>query len=164
MSDHVLVPLGLRAKGRPHFAMASAKDAERISAHRWRANSCGYAMTVIDGKRVSMHRFLLEAPPGHEVDHRNGNRLDNRRENLRVCSRSENQCNRGKTRGNTSGFKGVGKKGNRWRASIKARKRRHGLGYFATPEDAARAYDQAAIQLHGEFARLNFPVAHLGEG
>jgi hypothetical protein len=99
--------------------------------------------------------------PTVEVDHRDGNGLNNRRRsNLRVCSHSQNGANQKKHKNNTSGFKGVVLyKDNRsrpWCARIKVEGRHIYLGYFATPDEAAKAYDAAAIRLHGEFARTNF--------
>lgn len=107
--------------------------------------------------RVLLHRFLLDAPTGVMVDHKNGNGLDCTRGNLRVANRNQKQHNSGPRNG-TSRFKGVYRKTkNRWAAQIKARQTYRYLGLFATEEDAASAYDEAAKELHGEFARLNFP-------
>lgn len=90
-----------------------------------------------------------------EIDHDNGIPGDDRLDNLRLATRSQNNANVGKRRNNTSGFKGVFRCGNRWKAQIGAARTVY-LGLFATPEDAARAYDAAALEHHGEFARLNF--------
>ena len=93
----------------------------------------------------------------HEVDHRNGNKLDNRKSNLRICSRSENQMNRGKQKNNTSGFKGVSqiKMNQKWVAYIKVNYKRIYIGCFLKKVDAARAYNMAALKYHGEFGLLN---------
>lgn len=115
--------------------------------------------TGLNRPLVYMHRFLMDAPAGKQVDHINGNGLDNRRANMRLCSGRENARNRiGTAR---SGYKGVyqSRHGNRWYASIRAEDRTHRLGAFETPEAAARAYDEAAVRFHGDFARLNFPKA-----
>ncbi len=115
--------------------------------------------------RVVMERVLqrtLASARYEEVDHINGNKLDNRRSNLRLANRSTNQANRGASYHNKSGLKGVchaPHTKDRWRAQITVRGHKMYLGTFTTPEEAARAYDQAAIQHFGEFARLNFPVA-----
>ena len=106
---------------------------------------------------ITMHRHLTDAPAGFEIDHINGNALDNRRSNLRVCTRAENARN---VRCRGPGFKGVERKLNRFRARIAAGGRRITLGYYVTEVDAARAYDAAARQHHGQFARLNFPEPH----
>ena len=104
---------------------------------------------------VLMHSLITGWP---SPDHVNGNGLDNQRHNLRPATSSQNSQNRRMRSDNTSGFKGVYLRDRgRWVASIwTAGKNRH-LGLFATPEDAARAYDAAAAEIFGEFARLNFP-------
>ena len=102
---------------------------------------------------VRLHRELLNAPKGVDVDHINGNTLDNRIANLRLASRSENCRNQGKRRNNTSGFKGVSKHGTKWQAYISTPKGRLFLGTFDTPEDANEAYQAAARKYHGEFAK-----------
>lgn len=101
-------------------------------------------------KIIYLHRFIMSAPAGLQVDHINGNPLDNRRSNLRLCHRHENIAN---TRGYGKYPKGVAKIGNTYRARIAKRY----IGSFPTPEDAGRAYDKAAIALFGSFANLNFP-------
>ena len=103
-----------------------------------------------------MHQLLIEAPKGCVPDHRNGNGLDNRRENLRVATRSQNAMNK-RIRAGVSGFRGVTPNKRRWMAKIRVSGRHHYLGNFATAAEAARAYDSAARALHGPFARLNFP-------
>jgi hypothetical protein len=121
------------------------------------------------GKRkfIYLHREITNVSKEKMVDHSNGDRLDNRKENLRVCTHQENQMNRGKTKTNKSGYKGVSymkKKKNMineyskpWSASIRFNGKSIYIGTFAIKEEAARAYDKKAIELFGEFAVLNFP-------
>jgi len=111
------------------------------------------------GKLVLMHRAILRAPESKCVDHMNGNRLDNRRSNLRLASHSENMANRKKHKNNTSGYMGVWqrKSSGNWRVELRFENKRHCGGTYATPEEAARAYDELARRIHGEFATLNFP-------
>lgn len=106
-----------------------------------------------------MHREILQPGPGFEVDHVNGDGLDNRRANLRECVRTQNNANHGLGRLNASGFKGVSwdAANRRWRTSISAAGVTRNLGRYDRPEDAARAYDRAAVATFGDFARLNFP-------
>lgn len=105
-----------------------------------------------------MHRILTGAQPGQYVDHINGNTLDNRMSNLRVCTNAENIRNM-RVRPGSSRFKGVYLTNQRlpWRAQIEANYKKHNLGNYLTEEEAARAYDLKAAELFGEFARLNFP-------
>lgn len=124
-------------------------------------NKPRYAVAKIGGKQIRMHRILMN-PSGKEqfVDHVNGNGLDNRRENLRLCSRGQNARNARKRRdGLSSKFRGVcwHKAANGFAAQIQHNGRHSHLGVFKTQERAAAEYDLAAIEMHGEFARLNFP-------
>lgn len=113
-----------------------------------------------------MHRLILGAAPDDQVDHWNGNGLDNQRHNLRIASYSQQRANQGKQRNrltnrpSTSQYKGVcwDKSRSKWIASLGVRTNRRQLGRFASEEDAARAYDAAAVEEWGQFARLNFPV------
>jgi hypothetical protein len=109
-----------------------------------------------DGKQrtVLMHTFITG---WGFVDHRNGDGLDNRRSNLRPADNAKNQMNQAMRSNNTSGFKGVSRHRLKWRAEITLGGTRIGLGSFATPQEAARAYDAAAVELFGEYARPNFP-------
>jgi hypothetical protein len=104
-----------------------------------------------------MHRFIMGDPIGIEVDHKkHGDTLNNRRSNLRLATKSQNGCNRGKQRNNTSGHKGVcwdSAKG-KWRAEIKAGGKKFHLGRFRDKAEAAEAYKNAATKLHGEFTHL----------
>jgi len=109
---------------------------------------------------LSMHREIMQAPAGLLVDHRNRNTLDNRRENLRLATRSQNSCNSRIDKSKaTSQFRGVQywKRRGRWVAKIKHKGKETWLGSFDNEIDAARAYDDAAKKYHGEFARLNLP-------
>jgi hypothetical protein len=107
---------------------------------------------------MSLHRWLLDAPPGLEVDHINGNPLDNRRANLRVVTARENQWNQRRRRGHVP-YKGVSyrPRHRRYTASIREGDHHRFLGYFRTAEDAAHAYDTAAVAARGAYAALNFP-------
>jgi hypothetical protein len=119
----------------------------------------GYAIRHLLGQhriQLRMHRIILNTPDGMETDHINLNRLDNRRCNLRICTKSQNRKNYSKRSDNTSGFKGVTKNNRNWRAHINKDGESINLGTFKTKEMATRAYDEAARKYHGEFARVNF--------
>lgn len=117
---------------------------------------------AVNGSRDKLiHRVVMHAPKGMDVDHINGDPLDNRKENLRICTRSEN-CRNKKVRADSkSGFKGVYQtKSGRFQAYIgnpNKVSRNIKLGTYDTPVEAARAYDKKAIELHGEYVYLNFP-------
>lgn len=103
-----------------------------------------------------LHRMIANCPEGYFVDHINGNGLDNRRSNLRICTHAENMRNRRIHRNNKSGYKGVyfdPSRGGRWRAQIRAKGKKHCLGSFDSPESAYKAYLAASKALHGSFAR-----------
>lgn len=118
--------------------------------------------TTKDGQSIYLHRMILERILGRPlasaeyVDHINGDKLDNQRINLRLCTSSQNQANRKKTK-NASGYKGVWRYPGRekqWVANIKVNRKKISLGYYYTPEEAYAAYCEAAKHYFGEFARL----------
>lgn len=143
--------------GRGKFALIDEADRAPLSKFTWHCDSEGYAQGTVAGVHVRMHNFLL----GRGVDHRDGNRLNNQRSNLRRATSMQQNQNRPVRRGTRSGFKGVGfyAPGGTWRARIGVAGKTIWCRYFKTPEEAARAYDDAARQHFGEFARLNFPRA-----
>ena len=132
------------------------EDYERLSARRW-CMSGRYAASRIDGRLIYMHRFLMNASAGMAVDHINGNRLDNRKANLRFATQRQNTRNQ--TPRNQAGYKGVyfRKDTGKWQAKIMVDYKSINLGCFGTPEEGARVYDAAARLHFGEFARTNFP-------
>ena len=143
------------------FALVDDEDYEALAKHKWQFNH-HYARR--DGPRprrlpIWMHRVITNAPPGMQVDHINGDTLDNRKSNLRICTRAQNQANRKRDRDSPSRFKGVHlrKDNQKYVAGIIVNGRRKHLGQFQSDIEAAKAYDAAAIALRGEYARVNFP-------
>jgi len=136
-------------------------DYERLMKFKWRISEKGYAMrTQVDKGKASgvlMHRMLLDPPKGFMADHINGDRLDNRRCNLRLANALENSRNRANNHNSRSKYKGVAWKveNNKWQARIRIVGKQHHIGLFDTEEDAAYAYNQAAKLQHGDFSRLN---------
>ena len=134
-----------------------------------RGNSIACTMPI-EGRRknVILSRFILGMHGinllNKIVDHKNGNFLDNQKKNLRICDAKGNARNKAISRNNLSGFKGISFKrrckSRPWEASIKADYKRIYLGTFSTKEEAAKAYDSAALRYFGEFARLNFPLTN----
>jgi hypothetical protein len=159
IADELTAVLQLHPLRRGFTCTVSPCDLDLLMAHEWivcRANpfSPWYAVTILpNGQQVRMHRLLLGLDTGDERlgDHRNGNQLDNRRENLRIATHAQNARNR-RVIENRSGFKGVFRSSaRRWGAKLKGRR----LGTFATPEEAGAAYDAAARSNYGEFAATN---------
>lgn len=134
-------------------------DYESLNQFRWHCSSRDYAARSVceDGKRrmIYMHRLLLNTPSNLETDHMNGDRLDNQRANLRVCTASQNQQNRHKLSTNTSGVRGVTwhKKTQKWQAQIGLNRRTVYLGLFDELEVARDAYAAVAHSAFGAFTR-----------
>lgn len=129
------------------------QDEQLTNKHRWYVRK-GYLFTVIHGKTYSLHRLLLDAGD-LVIDHINGDTLDNRRSNLRVCTREENQRNRGKASSNTSGYKGVTLDGSRYKAYLKCRGTHYNLGRYTSKHASAIVYNVLARELHGRFFNGN---------
>jgi len=140
------------------------EDFDLVRQFNWSINTNGYAHRTVGKKRkkLYLHQLIMKIPRGKDVDHRNGNKLDNRRENLRVATRSQNIVNQFKQKmrngiKTTSIYKGVywQKNRNKWLVRL-GRSKLGYVGYFTDEEKAGRAYDERAMLLFGEFAKLNF--------
>lgn len=148
---------------RVRVAIVDAADYAEVSKHRWYCKANGdYAIRNIvtaSGKRTSqfLHRFIAVAPADFQVDHINGNTLDNRRCNLRLATHAENLWNRGAQRNNTSGHKGVflHRRSGLWTSRLYANGKMIHLGYFKSKDAAAVAYASAVTIHHGEFAKVS---------
>jgi len=147
------------------FAIVDDEEFERLNKYGWWLGAGGYPLRQIyigkSGdkylyKNVFMHQDIMGTKIGFRVDHVDGNKLDNQKKNLRFASKSQNNWNRKNT--NPSGYKGIQfhTTSKKWRAKITKNDKQYFLGCFDTKEEAAKAYDNAANQLFGDFARLNF--------
>ncbi len=143
------------------IALVDTEDFDRLNASVWYLCKQGYAYMVMNGTTVKMHRSVLDYKGDDTIDHKNGVKLDNRRSNLRIATNSQNISNRRKYAGGSSRFKGVcfDKNNNRWLARISINRNQRNLGRYVCEDDAARAYDVAAREVHGPFACVNFPEA-----
>lgn len=141
-------------------AQVDEEDVEKLNGYRWIVNGHGYviAYALIAGKKttISLHRLVTGAKEGVLVDHINHDTLDNRKQNLRLCSHAENMRNRIMHKNNVLGLKGVyvaveyGRL--RYRAQIRHAGKKICIGSFSDPVDAHKAYLHAAKKYHGEFA------------
>lgn len=149
----LLVPVRL-PRGRGYvFGLADVSDAPLIAQKTWSAHSAGY---IVSGRSEYLHRLLMGAKPGQDVDHINGNKMDNRRANLRLASRRQNAANSPARKGKFKGVHRHTQNGN-WIAQMRYGGKTHHLGVFETELEAALAYDRKALEVHGQFARLNVP-------
>lgn len=160
--DMAYVPL---TKG--YEAIIDAEDAKLIGAENWCVTGpgvqigggCIYAMrrAKCDGvmTTIKMHRLIINAPDGFQIDHIDGNGLNNRKENLRVVTPAQNLKNRRLSRHNTSGFKGVSwsKSRQKWMANIFSDGRAYHLGEYDSPEEAHKAYVEGSKRYHGDYGR-----------
>lgn len=137
------------------FAIVDDDDFEYLSQFSWHFQSRGYAAS--NSKKL-MHRVICNPEPKQQIDHINGNKLDNRRSNLRLCSNSQNHMNKPKSHQKTSSkYKGVYwcKHKKKWRVTVKFNKKKIHIGDYKNEKDAGMAYNNAAINIFKEFACLN---------
>jgi hypothetical protein len=134
------------------------EDYYLLNYFSWHLTSHGcYVCTTINNKKIRMHRLIMSCQKDKEIDHINGNSLDNRKCNLRIVDRQQNNYNKRKMKNNTSGYKGVtyNKLNKKWLAQIQFNKQKIHIGLYDTVENAAIAYNIAAKEVFGEFACLN---------
>lgn len=148
------------------FSQVDDEDYDWLNQWKWSYRNNGYAIRaqhvgMFNGKQkqqmIRLHRFIMSAPHGMSVDHINGDGLDNRRCNLRICTHSQNHMNSKSRNGSSSKYKGVTwlKKENKWWARIKVDGVYLSLGKFVCEEDAGLAYNVAAEKHYGQFSRSN---------
>jgi len=146
---------------RGKYAIVDAEDFEELSKYKWsviRRGKIDYACRREKGKYISMHRLIVNAPDDMVVDHIDGNGLNNRKSNLRICTKAQNSYN-SRPRGGTSNYVGVmyHKRSRKYQAAIGFHGHTIHIGEFDDPVAAAKARDRKALELQGEFAYLNFP-------
>ena len=155
--DHALVPL---SQGK--FAKIDLDDIDKVKNYNWIALKDGYtfyAKRMEDRRHIYMHNVIMNMKVCGRIDHISRNGLDNRKQNLRVATLSQNNANKCKiNKDTTSIYKGVTKRTpTRWESSIKCNHKYYYLGTFNNEIEAAVAYDRKALELFKEFARTNFP-------
>lgn len=138
------------------YALVDDCDYERVNAYCWHMTDQGYARAKVNGKLVLLHRLVMNCnPDSPRVDHKDLDKLNNQRSNLRFVTHSQNRMNTPVMRHSGTQVKGVNKYKNRWRASIQTGVKRLHLGSFQTIRSAAKAYNEAAVKYFGEYALLN---------
>lgn len=158
--DTVRIPLHGRHGKFYGYAVIDVTDLDLVKNIAWTLDLRGYAVGTPAGRgnNIPLHRLLVYGlhEKGGATDHVNGDKMDNRRKNLRKCITKENARNTKLAKNNTTGFKGVNQTPEgRWKAKIMAERKSIHIGHYDTKEEAAAAYNAAALILHGEFASPN---------
>lgn len=142
---------------RGKYTLVDDNDFDLLSKWKWHYNLKNVSRTSYPLRRqVLMHREIMNPPPGFQVDHIDGNFLNNQRKNLRICTHAQNIQNQKLRKDNTSGYKGVSyfKRDKTWRVRLQVNNKDIWIGYFSSPELAYEAYCNAAKKYFGKFARL----------
>lgn len=138
------------------FALIDNDDLKLVSQFKWHLSDGGYAVNKSSKKSIRMHRLIDDTPQHLQTDHINRNRLDNRKKNLRRVTSLENKWNKTINKNNSSGYKGViPMPSGKYSAQICHRYIKYHLGVFTDVREAAKAYNEKAQQLFGEYATLN---------
>ena len=161
MTETVEIPLT-----RGHVCIVDRADYEafNLQDYKWEAQKSGHKFYALHRKqrnkkveRLLMHRIIMEPGDLQQIDHINGNGLDNRRSNLRICDARHNAANKHVVWGESK-FRGVWKRGDKWESALRWKDEKHQLGVFDNEVDAAIAFDKKLMSLAGEFANTNLPV------
>lgn len=161
LEDHAIM-LFNNSYGKNKYTTIDLELVDEVSKYSWRLGRDGYVRTnvpdIIKKQRVVMLHHLVNGYPlfNFVTDHIDGNKLNNLRSNLRIVSNQQNIAKQKKRKDNTTGFRGVVRRGNRYIAQIKVNSKQIYLGYFNNKEEAAKAYDLAALNYFGEFSVTNF--------
>lgn len=140
--------------------MVDDEDYNNLNQYFWSVDLHGAVSGWVGAesyRRILLHRFIMNAPDDMEVDHIDGDRLNNQKFNLRLATSSQNKCNRGPRKDNRSGYKGVSwhKQREKWTVRIMSGGKYLSLGLFTSKEDAAKAYNAAAVTYQNDFAYQN---------
>ena len=144
------------------FTLVDDEDYEEIKKYKWWLVSAGYAGRKIGNRKnrkpLYLHRYILKAPKGTVVDHLNGNKLDNQKSNIRICTQSHNLQNKKITKNSTSKYRGVSwsEYHKKWHSRICFKQKKTHVGYFDNEKIAAAEYDRVALKIYGENAYFNF--------
>lgn len=143
----------------PNFSfLVDIEDVDKVKNVLWHDNkSGGDAPYAFNNKLGFLHRYIMSAPSGMDIDHRGQDTLDNRKSNLRACTNYDNNLNKPARMNNKSGYKGVcwHRASNKWMVQLNYNGKRVHYSLHEDIKDAARAYNSAALKYHGEFAKLN---------
>ena len=153
---NIVGDIGIITTRKGEKILIDARDAAKAMRYSWCISKTGYAVANINGHVRKMHRYIMDVHDvaGVIVDHRNGDRLDNRRENLRFCTLEENARNKGRIRNASNDYPGVNRKSNgKYRARITVCRQEKQLGTFDTLEEAIAARKKAECEYHGEYAQ-----------
>lgn len=145
----------LRNKNKEEYTIVDDDDYEKYKNKALYMTHNGYVRTSNYFSESTFARILMHCPKGKTVDHINGNQLDNRKSNLRICSMHQNDYNKKLYKSNKSGYKGVYATKKGWKAIIVHNRKPIKIGVYETKENAALAYNEYALEHFGEFARLN---------
>jgi len=147
-----------------YVALIDDEDYDIVSQWKWTALVSAKTVYAcrrqwVEGKKkiIYLHRQVMGIDDSRRIDHIDRDGLNNQKSNLRYATHTQNMNNKGPLSNGVSAYKGVSPRGDKWRASICRDKKKIMLGTFASEDEAARAYDKAARELHGEFAYINFP-------
>lgn len=137
------------------YALVDDADFEWLNQWKWTHGHNEAHRNAGGGKWIKMHRLIMDEPEGMVVDHKNNNRLDNRRDNLRICTQQQNTLNSPIRKSNKSGYKDIwwDKSREKWFVQIMCKGKKHTVGRFANIKEAIQARNSRIIELHGDFAR-----------
>lgn len=159
IKDTDFTSINIESKGKNYVCYIDKEDYNLVNQYRWNLQSNGYAVANINGKSTLIHRLVMGVvdDPSFQVDHIRHNKLDNRKQMLRLCSASENRRNSQKHMKASSQFKGVYNDQGKWHVQIFHNRKVRNKGRYSNEKTAAKVYDYYALEHFKDFAYLNFP-------